>query len=299
MKLCIKVDVDTERGTRIGVPNLGKLFKELDINATFLFSLGPDNTGRAITRIFRRGFLKKVNRTSVISTYGIRTLLNGVFLPGPHIGKLHSELLRDIYAQGFEVGIHAYDHHKWQDGINKMSEEQIAQEFYKANVQFKYIFGISPKVIGAPGWQANAKSLSVYDSADLLYASDCRGTTPFYPEVDEKVFSTLQIPTTLPTIDELIGRPEFPLEKLTDYYISLLTSDAANVMTVHAELEGMRYLAWFKDYLLTLQHHKVEFYKMETIAQECLAKKDQIPVCELIQGEVEGRSGTLAMQKIS
>ena len=50
--IAIKIDVDTERGTRLGVPNLLKLLKNLAIPATFLFSLGPDNTGRAIRRIF-------------------------------------------------------------------------------------------------------------------------------------------------------------------------------------------------------------------------------------------------------
>ena len=54
--LAIKIDVDTDRGTRIGVPNLVALFDEFGVKATFLFSLGPDNTGRAIKRIFRPGF---------------------------------------------------------------------------------------------------------------------------------------------------------------------------------------------------------------------------------------------------
>ena len=51
-------------------PEIKRLFKELNIPATFLFSLGPDNPGRAIKRIFRPGFLKKVSRTSVVSVYG-------------------------------------------------------------------------------------------------------------------------------------------------------------------------------------------------------------------------------------
>ena len=250
-----------------------KLFKELNIAATFLFSLGPDNTGRAITRVFRRGFLKKVNRTSVISTYGIRTLLNGVIFPGPRIGKLHAGILHDVQEQGFAVGIHAYDHHKWQDGVAKMSQAQIAAEFCRAQVQFRYIFGGPAKAAGVPGWQANAKTLAVYDSADLLYASDCRGVTPFYPKINGEVFSTLQIPTTLPTIDELIGRPEFPLNSLNNHYMSLLTGSAVNVMTIHAELEGMRYLEWFRSYLLTLRKRGMTFCKMETIAQQCLAQK--------------------------
>lgn len=297
MILGIKIDVDTERGTRIGVPNLVALLKMLEIPATFLFSVGTDNTGRAIKRIFRRGFLRKVSRTSVISTYGVRTLLNGVLLPGPHIGRKHAAILRQVAAQGFEVGIHSYDHEKWQDGVAKMSREQIKHEFNLAYQEFERIFGVPAKTAGAPGWQANARTLTVYDEFNLTYASDCRGTYSFFPKIAGTVFKTLQLPTTLPTIDELLGLPAFPLDKITEHYLLLLKESAPNVMTVHAELEGMKYKDWFYNFLLTLKKQGVQFKNLITIAESYLATREQIPVCELVNAEVPGRSGFLAMQK--
>ena len=83
----LKVDVDTLRGTREGVPRLVALFKKHGVDATFYFSVGPDNTGRAMRRVFRKGFAQKVARTSVLKHYGLKTLLYGVLLPGPDIGK--------------------------------------------------------------------------------------------------------------------------------------------------------------------------------------------------------------------
>ena len=74
-QLVLKVDVDTYRGTLIGVPRLVDLFRRHGADATFLFSLGPDHTGRAIKRVFRPGFLSKVSRTSVLAHYGLKTLL--------------------------------------------------------------------------------------------------------------------------------------------------------------------------------------------------------------------------------
>ena len=68
--IALKVDVDTDRGTAEGVPRLARELERLGVRATFLFSLGPDNTGRAMRRVFRRGFLTKVRRTSVIQHYG-------------------------------------------------------------------------------------------------------------------------------------------------------------------------------------------------------------------------------------
>ena len=58
MILALKIDVDTLRGTREGVPNLVELLRRHGVGATFLFSVGPDHTGRAIRRVFRPGFMQ-------------------------------------------------------------------------------------------------------------------------------------------------------------------------------------------------------------------------------------------------
>ncbi|MCZ6913120.1 MAG: polysaccharide deacetylase family protein [Rickettsia endosymbiont of Ixodes persulcatus] len=293
--LAIKIDVDTERGTRIGVPNLLQLFKQLDIPATFLFSLGPDNTGRAIKRIFRPGFLNKVSRTNVIGVYGFRTLLNGVLWPGPHIGQCCETIMRRVEDVGHEVGIHCYDHIRWQDGLHSWSQEAVSKEFKKACDEFYRIFSRAPLTAGAAGWQANAYSLAAYDAANLLYGSDARGLFPCFPKVGEIQFKTLQIPTNLPTLDELLGRLEFPLETLDNYYLSLLRDDVVNVLTIHAELEGMQYLNFFESFLKKAQQQGIQFKTLQTVAQQYLANRDAIPVCELVQGVVNGRSGTLAV----
>lgn len=299
LRLAIKIDVDTERGTRVGVPALVALFREYGIRATFLFSLGPDNTGRALRRIFRPGFFKKVSRTNVVGTYGVRTLLNGVLWPGPHIGRRHGEVLRAVRAAGHEVGIHCYNHIRWQDGLARMSHDDVFAEFGKARTEFERIFGAPAKTAGAAGWQANALSLAAYDAAGLDYASDARGTHPFYPRANGAVFKTVQIPTTLPTLDELIGRPEYPESKLTEYYLSLLRPDRPNVLTAHAELEGMAKFDWFRAFLAALQKQGVEIVPTATIAAEVKQHPDNIPVCDLADGEVDGRSGTLAVQRCS
>ncbi|MDE2093342.1 MAG: 4-deoxy-4-formamido-L-arabinose-phosphoundecaprenol deformylase, partial [Burkholderiales bacterium] len=78
--LCLKIDVDTWRGTREGVPALARLLERVGAPASFLFSLGPDHTGRAIRRALRPGFFGKVARTSVLEHYGVRTLLYGTLL---------------------------------------------------------------------------------------------------------------------------------------------------------------------------------------------------------------------------
>ncbi len=294
LRLALKVDVDTDRGTREGIPNLVADCQAVGAPACFLFSLGPDQTGRAITRIFRPGFFQKVSRTSVVKLYGVRTLMNGTLLPAPHIGRRNEAMMRSVRDAGFEVGIHCYNHYKWQDYVQTMTLTEIEAEFGRARTEFTRIFGTEARTAGAAGWQSNERSREVYDRANLLYASDARGTGPFFPRINGQVFRTLEIPSTLPTFDELLGRPEFPDDKIVAHYLSLLRSDIANVFTLHAEVEGMGCRALFQQLLAACQKVGVEFIRMDDLANELLADRGSIPVINQVMGTIDGRSGFVA-----
>src|SRR5258706_7161429 len=158
-KLAVKVDVDTYVGTRDGVPRLVEILKRHGAGATFLFSLGPDHTGRAIRRVFRPGFFSKVSRTSVVEHYGIRTLLYGTLLPGPDIGGRGAGQMRAVRDAGFEVGIHPWDHVKWQDYVMDEGAEWARREMTLATERFQEIFGVPAATHGAAGWQMNRHAL--------------------------------------------------------------------------------------------------------------------------------------------
>src|SRR5687767_7709837 len=153
MKLALKIDVDTYRGTRVGVPRLLEMLERHGAGATFLFSLGPDHTGWAVRRAFRPGFLKKVGRTSVVSHYGVRTLLYGTLLPAPDIGRRCADVLRRVRDAGFEAGIHAWDHVKWQDGVVGADAGWTGWQMALAAQRFREILGEEPLAHGAAGWQ--------------------------------------------------------------------------------------------------------------------------------------------------
>ena len=296
LRLALKIDVDTDRGTRVVVPNLVHDLRSAGVPATFLFSLGPDQTGRAITRVFRPGFFQKVSRTSVVQLYGVRTLLNGTLLPAPHIGRRNEAAMRAVRDAGFEIGIHCLNHYRWQDYVHTMSAEQVRAEFGAAREEFRRIFGSEAPTAGAPGWQSNAISRQIYDEAGLLYASDTRGHSPHFISTGGRTFTTLEIPSTLPTLDELLGRPEYPDGKIVPHLMSLLRPDTLNGFTLHAELEGMGKRALFVEFLTAIKRAGVEVVSLEQTARDLLATREKIPVCEMLQSSVDGRSGLLAVQ---
>jgi peptidoglycan/xylan/chitin deacetylase (PgdA/CDA1 family) len=295
-RLALKVDVDTDRGTRLGIPNLLIDLHEFSAPACFLFSLGPDNTGKAIKRVFRPGFLKKVSRTNVVQLYGVRTLLNGTLLPAPHIGQRHERLLRKVRDAGHEVGIHCHDHIRWQDHLFEMDLAAVRAEFGAATAEFERIFGTRAHTAGAAGWQSNAFSREVYDEAGLLYSSDTRGTSPFFPRIAGRVFQTLEIPSTLPTFDELLGRPEFPDTRIVSHYLSSLSYARPNILTIHAEIEGLGKRGLFHELLSALARSDVQFVRLDALARELLENRTALPVCDQVMAEIDGRSGLVATQ---
>ena len=290
--LTLKVDVDTLRGTQEGVPRLLDLFARHGIHATFLFSLGPDHTGRAIRRVFRPGFFAKVSRTSVLEHYGVRTLLYGTLLPGPDIGRVGAPILRAARAAGHEVGIHTWDHVLWQDRVRTADPGWTCLQMQKAWTRFEEVFGTPPRTHGAAGWQMNAFALRQLDAWGMRYASDGRvadpGLGPYRVELQGTVLDCVQLPTTLPTLDELIGIDGMDGAAAARHILEQAhPASQDQVFTLHAELEGAKLLPAFETLLKGWRTQGYEFATME----------GYYPVRAFGCGTVPGRSGDLMVVK--
>jgi len=177
-----------------------------------------------------------------------------------------------------------------------MAPPEVQAELAAARREFLEVFGAEAVCAAAPGWQANGTSRDAYDRAGLLFASDSRGTHPFLPSIGGRTFSTLEIPTTLPTLDELLGRPEFPDQRIVPHLLDCLSREHLNVFTLHAEIEGMGKRALFTELLGALRTSGVEVVSLTQVARNCLTHPASIPVCELILAPFDGRSGLLAVQ---
>jgi undecaprenyl phosphate-alpha-L-ara4FN deformylase len=296
MKLALKIDVDTYRGTREGVPRLVEALQRHNAQATFFFSLGPDHTGRAIKRVFRPGFIGKVSRTSVVEHYGIKTLLYGTLLPSPDIGKKCADTMRMVKVAGFETGIHCYDHIRWQDYVANRDAEWTRRELQLAVDRYTEIFGEAPHAHAAAGWQMNRHALRMMQNMGFDYSSDTRGTNPFIPTWRAEIIACPQLPTTLPTLDELMNRDGITLDNIAEHILKLTEapSPTGHVYTLHAELEGGKWLPIFEQLLQGWRDQGYELVSM----QQYLKGLDvaTLPRHEVVMREVEGRVGTLAVQ---
>ncbi|MDB5950297.1 MAG: xylanase [Massilia sp.] len=302
--LTLKIDVDTYRGTREGVPNLVRMLGRHGASATFLFSLGPDHTGWALRRAFNPGFFKKVSRTSVLEHYGVKTLMYGVFLPGPDIGRRCAAEMRSVEAAGFECGIHTWDHVRWQDNVRSSGLPWTSQVMRCAEDRFRQVFGRPARTHGAAGWQMNEHAFAEHDAAGYPYASDGRAMLgddgalldPQAGPYRLPGSRCVQLPTTLPTLDELLGRSIDGVTITTANiaaHLLKLTAGARrdHVYTLHAELEGQKLGPIFEQLLTGWNEQGYQLASMADYYEK--VKDSPLPDRSVAWGELPGRSGEL------
>jgi undecaprenyl phosphate-alpha-L-ara4FN deformylase len=299
LQVALKVDVDTLIGLQEGVPNLLTLFRRLSIPASFFVAFGPDNSGKAIRRIFKRGFVQKMWRTNPLQIYGLKTLLRGTFLPSPVIGQMAPEVLTRVMAEGHELGIHGYDHVLWQDSLDRLGEPAIARELARAIALYERAVNCAPNSAAAPGWKVNCASLALQDRHRFLYCSDTRGAFPFFPTLQGCTYQTLQIPTTLPTLDEVLGCDGMWGSCANDFLAMRLRHDRLNVHTIHAEVEGRVQLPLFEAFVTRLEAQGAEYVRLCEVAHALLSRgRENIPHAPIERRPIPGRAGDVACQAV-
>lgn len=292
MKIGLRIDVDTFRGTKTGVPNLYKILAEHNLNASFFFSLGPDNMGRHLWRLLRPAFFMKMLRSKATNLYGWDILLKGTFFPGPLIGERLADVIATVSNKGHEIGLHAWDHYHWQVHIDTMDQRNIRRSLEKGYDQLTRITGKPPVCSAVPAWKCNNKVLLEKERLHFNYNSDCRGRSIFYPVVVGEKLSQPQIPVTLPTYDEVIGHKGVSAGNYNDYIFSLMKPEELNVLTVHAEVEGIFCAKMFDQFLKKAQSKGISFVPLGTFLH------GNIPVgnSSIEPGKISGRDGWISIQ---
>jgi peptidoglycan/xylan/chitin deacetylase (PgdA/CDA1 family) len=232
-------------------------------------------------------------RSRAASLYGFPTVLYGTFLASPMIGARRAGEIRAAARAGHETGVHGWDHVGWHDHLDRWPEEKIREEYGRAHDEHARILGAPARASAAPGWTANARSLAVEEERTLLYTSNTRGGPPFFPSAGSRVFRTLELPSTLPTLDETLSWRELPSdEDQRTFFRSAVR--ATEIHTIHAEVEGRSKLPLFTRILDDWIAGGVTFLALEDLAREPLVRKDEIPVRELSRTTLPGRAGTVA-----
>ena len=292
MKLALKVDVATLRGTLVGVPRLAEALRKAEAQATFYFNLGPDRSGRmpgTLLAASRKG-------ASALARHGPAGLLYGTLLPGPDVGLRCADILRGTRDAGFDTGVQGWDGAAWQRGADTAGSAWTERRMQKAVARYSKLFGEAPKTHAAAGWQMNPHALRLTQRLGFGYASDTRGTHPFIPVWNAEVTLCPQLPTTLPTLDELLGRDGCSVDTLHEHVLALTAQapPSGHVFTLQADLEGQTLLPVFEKLLEGWRNQGYELVSLGGLLEAIDASR--LPRHELVRETIKGRAGTLMLQ---
>ncbi|HCV12944.1 MAG TPA: 4-deoxy-4-formamido-L-arabinose-phosphoundecaprenol deformylase [Candidatus Accumulibacter sp.] len=282
-RIALKIDVDSYHGTLAGVPALVDLLQRHGAAASFFFSLGPDHSGRESRRQSPGRYYDRVSR------------LYGLLLPAPKIGVRCVDCMLQARDAGFEVAVHAWNRVRWEARSPTAGNAWIETEMTRACHRFSDIFGEQPHACAAAGWRTNRHALRLTQRLGFCYASDCRGTSPFIPVIDGEIVLCPQLPTTLPTIDELLATGTLSLEQaFRQLAEEPERASGDHVFTLRAELEGMCFRTAFERLLL---EWKARGHELSTL-RELIGSRNiaTLPRHQIVFAEIAGRTGHRMVQ---
>ena len=292
-QVVLKVDVDTKVGLREGVPRLLDLLAGLGLKASFFISMGPDNSGRALKRLFRPGFLKKQLKSGAAGAYGPVTMMYGVLLPGPNIARSAPGVINRCINAGHEVGLHGWDHVFWHDHLRGLDADRVAMELGQAYNLFDEITGFTPASFASPGWQITDEALTIMEGLGISHVSCTRGKSPFRPLVNGRALNLIELPTTMPSLDEVLALDGVEQNLAGAFLASKVRPGALNVFTMHAEVEGRALAPVFEDFCRRLLDNGVQFPRLLDAAN---AAAVDAPSEKVVWGPIAGRAYEVAWQ---
>jgi len=264
VRLGLRIVVATARGARRSAPRLVELLKRHGASATFYFNLGPQRLHR--------------------------------WLPGRNVAARAADAMRAVRDAGFEVGIHGWDCVRWRDRVAHGDFHWTEAALRRACAAFEQVFGEPPRTHAAPGWQMNRHAFRLTQRLGFDYASDTRGTAPFVPVVEAELVACPQVPTTLPTLRELVGRDGARRGNVHERILAATAaaSRASHVFTLLAERDAGRYLPACDRLLAGWRALGWEIVPLNALAQNLEPKALEHHVITAAPGP-DGR-GTIAAQ---
>lgn len=295
MQLALKIDVATLRGTREGVPALVDILQRHAASATFFFTLGPDQAGRALRRVFPAAASAVLHHPSIAPRAGMTANLMSRIVPAQDIGRRARAVLRSVADAGFETGVHAYDLVDWHAHAALADADWTAAQLDRAIERYTDVFGEPPRAFAAAGWHTNRHALRLMQRLGFDYASDGRGYAPHLPVWDAELIRCPQFPTTLPTLDEIAAADGTPADALAGELLARTAEGGYDhVFTLRAELEGLALAATFEQLVIGWKAQGYALVALRTMVQS--VEPMALPRCDVGTGTVRGRSGTVFNQ---
>lgn len=245
IKICIRIDIDTIRDTQV-LPNILEILDTFDIPATFFVTTGPDTTFKNY-----KNYLNpiKLLKNNAIKQHGIKQMFRGL-IHKQEVQK--SKNVKIILKKNHELGLHGYHHYNWINTLQHKNRDEITEWISNGCELFENEYGFKPKSFASPGFATSPQFLEALDDFNFEYSSDFHGTDAFYPTINSRKLSTLQLPVAQRSFgelefegfseDEIYNRFKSDLDNAHDFFIFYMHPSYEPTIKKHLLIKVLEYI---------------------------------------------------------
>lgn len=248
----LRVDVEASSCLLRGIPALWEILEEHEIKASFFIPMGPDRTWLGFNWARAKSYLK----LEPLRKFGLKTIMRGLLSTPSEMGRLCIESGVN-QLRGCEFALHGYDHAGWVRGIRRKAPGEVKAILLRGICEYRRVFGRKPLGFASPEFKWTAETLRLLDELGFKYGSDFRADAPFKPVINGLTLKTIQIPVTLPNLEELSWAGLSDNEALKAILKSLeakINSGRLAVLLIHPSYEAL----WKRRQLETVLRHVAE-----------------------------------------
>lgn len=184
MVFVLRIDLESDKGIREGLPKILDLLKKYNLKASFYLTIGGES---GIYNILK--YRKKLPKREGLKIFSIFEKIRIILFPKDFV-KENRKILMRILSEGHELGLHGWKHRKWSRGLEGIN---INEDISKSIIKFKKIFDKNPISFAAPAFQTNKKVLQVLENNKIKVISDLQGTK----KAKLKDFNIINVPITI------------------------------------------------------------------------------------------------------
>ena len=264
MVFSLRIDIESGKGIREGIPKILDLLKKYNIKASFYLVMGGESNLFEILKNPRRDSEIPVRKIKIFSK---KEMIRMLLFPRDFVRNNQKILLR-ILKDGHELGIHGWKHREWTRGFEKLN---IKKTLFKSVKKYIKIFGRKPTTFTSPAFKTNLKIIRELEKFDFKFISDLDGKKP------EKVKSSniTNIPLTItgknktPIIESLV-QLGYSDEIILKQIIKRIKEEKYATMYIHDLYECREKIELIEEIFKYLIRNKIKINTIEEIGNEYL-----------------------------
>ena len=256
MVFSLRIDLESDKGIREGVPKILALLKEFDVKASFYVTMGGESN---ILELLK--YRKKLPGKRKVSVFSRGEILRMILFPKDFVTE-NKKILQRILAEGHELGIHGWKHREWTRGLEQLN---VRKAIRKAIKKYIKLFGKKPQSFCAPAFRMNQEVVNTLSSGGIEVISDFEGDSP------KKVDGLINVPITLrgegntPIIEYYVGEGYSDKEIFEKIVVGIKKSDYAS-MYIHGLFECREKIGLLKELFKWLKKKKIKTKKLVGVA---------------------------------